>query len=82
MQREVSEVLKRKRSVLYELVGERNPSVNKVEWVDNVTAPTETGKILLLIIGDGIPEDVEKIVQNVQWRSGLHCNLALVEAAA
>ena len=39
------------------------------------------GEFLLLIIGDGIREGVENIVHFVQSHSGLHFNLALVEAA-
>ena len=39
------------------------------------------GEFLLLIIGDGIREGVENIVNFVQSHSGLHFNLALVEAA-
>lgn len=39
------------------------------------------GEFLLLIIGDGIREGVESIVDFVQRHSGLHFNLALVEAA-
>lgn len=81
LQREVSRALKRKGNVLYDLVRERAPAVNEAEFVDNVTRHLQRGEFLLLIVGDGIREDVEDIVGFVQRHSGLHFNLALVEAA-
>ena len=81
LQREVSRALKRKGNVLYDLVREHAPAVNEAEFVDNVTRHLKRGEFLLLIVGDGIREDVEDIVGFVQRHSGLHFNLALVEAA-
>ena len=81
LQREVSRVLGRKGNVLYDLVREREPAVSETEFVDNVTRHLKRGEFLLLIVGDGIREDVEDIVGFVQRHSGLHFNLALVEAA-
>ena len=75
-------MLKRKRNVPYELVQSRAPYVNEAEFVDNETRQLRRGEFQLLNIDDGIREGGEKIVQFVQRRSGLHCNLALVEAAA
>ena len=49
--------------------------------MDNVSRHLRRGEFLLLIIGDGIREGVENIVHFVQSHSGLHFNLALVEAA-
>ena len=81
LQREVSRTLKRKGNVLYELIREHVPSSDEAEFVDNVTRHLKRGEFLLLIVGDGIREDVEDIVGFVQRHSGLHLNLALVEAA-
>ena len=81
LQREVSRRLKRKGNVLYELIREHQPATNEAEFVDNVTRHLKRGEFLLLIVGDGIREDVEDIVGFVQRHSGLHFNLALVEAA-
>ena len=81
LQREVSRTLKRKGNVLYELIREHEPTANEAEFVDNVTRHLKRGEFLLLIVGDGIREDVEDIVGFVQRHSGLHFNLALVEAA-
>ena len=81
LQREVSRSLKRTGNVLHELVCAADPDVNEAAFVDNVTRHLRRGEFLLLIIGDGIREGVESIVDFVQRYSGLHFNLALVEAA-
>lgn len=81
LQREVSKALGRKGNVLFELVRERFPGLDEAEFVDNVTRKLRRGEFLLLIIGDGIREGVENIVNFVQRHSGLHFNLALIEAA-
>ena len=81
LQREVSRTLKRKGNVLYELIREQQPAPNEAQFVDNVTRHLRRGEFLLLIVGDGIREDLEDIVGFVQRHSGLHFNLALVEAA-
>ena len=81
LQREVSRALRKKGNVLHELVCARYPETDESAFVDNVTRHLRRGEFLLLIIGDGIREDVENIVDFVQVHSGLHFNLALVEAA-
>lgn len=81
LQREVSRARKAKGNVLYELVRKHAPDVNEADFIDNVTRHLKRGEFLLLIIGDGIREGVENIVDFVQRHSGLHFNLALVEAA-
>ena len=81
LQREVSRSLKRTGNVLHELVCAADPDVDEAAFVDNVTRHLRRGEFLLLIIGDGIREGVESIVDFVQRHSGLHFNLALVEAA-
>ena len=81
LQREVSRALGRKGNVPYELVRAQAPDVDEAQFVDNVSRHLRRGEFLLLIIGDGIREGVENIVHFVQSHSGLHFNLALVEAA-
>ena len=81
LQREVSKSLKRKGNVLHELVSADCPEVDEAAFVDNVSRHLKRGEFLLLIIGDGIREDVKNIVDFVQGHGGLHFNLALVEAA-
>ena len=65
----------------YDLVRAQHPQVDEAEFVDNVTRHLKRGEFLLLIVGDGIRESAENIVRFVQQHSGLHFNLALVEAA-
>ena len=81
LQREVSRALERKGNVPYELVRSQAPNADERQFVDNVSRHLRRGEFLLLIIGDGIREGVENIVNFVQSHSGLHFNLALVEAA-
>ena len=81
LQREVSRALRRKGNVPYDLVRAETPDIDEAEFVDNVSRHLRRGEFLLLIIGDGIREGVENIVHFVQSHSGLHFNLALVEAA-
>ncbi|MCY3620110.1 MAG: hypothetical protein OXH68_00185 [Gammaproteobacteria bacterium] len=81
LQREVSRSLGRKGNVLYELVRSGAPDLDEADFVDNVSRHLARGEFLLLIIGDGIREGVENIVDFVQRHSGLHFTLALVEAA-
>ncbi len=82
LQRQVSLALGRQGSkVLYELVSKSHSDVVEAEFVDNVTRHLRRGEFLLLIIGDGIREGVEEIVDFIGRHSGLHFNLALVEAA-
>lgn len=81
LQREVSRALGRKGNVLYELVRSKSADLQEAEFVDNVSRHLARGEFLLLIVGDGIREGVENIVEFVQRYSGLHFTLALVEAA-
>lgn len=81
LQRQVSLATGRSGNAVYDLVCERVPCLDEAEFVDNVTRHLRRGEFLLLIIGDGIREDATHIVDFVQRYSGLHFNLALVEAA-
>ena len=81
LQREVSRSLDRTGNVLFELVRKVKPDLVESEFVDNVSRQLTRGEFLLLIVGDGIREGVENIVDFVQKYSGLHFSLALVEAA-
>jgi len=81
LRREVSRATGGKGNVLYELVRRGSREIDEAAFHDNVTRHLKRGEFLLLIIGDGIREGVESIVDFVQRHSGLHFNLALVEAA-
>lgn len=81
LQREVSLNTRSTGNVLFDLVRNENEVLNENDFVDNVSRHLKRGEFLLLIVGDGIQEGVENIVDFVQRHSGLHFNLALVEAA-
>ena len=81
LQRQVALATGKSGNVVYDLVRERAPDLDEAEFVDNVARHLRRGEFLLLIVGDGIREDAERIVDFVQKHSGLHFNLALVEAA-
>ena len=66
LQREVSKALRRKGNAPYKLVHEQAPDIEEAKFVDNVSRHLKRGEFLLLIIGDGIREGVENIVQFVQ----------------
>ena len=81
LQRQVSLALGQSGNTLYDLVRRQSPDLDEAEFVDNVTRHLRRGEFLLLIIGDGIQEGAANIVDFVQRYSGLHFNLAMVEAA-
>ena len=81
LQTRVSLATGRKGNALYDLVREHHPDTDEAEFVDTVTRHLRRGEFLLLIVGDGIQEGAANIVDFVQRHSGLHFNLALVEAA-
>ena len=81
LQRQVSLATGKSGNVLYDLVREHYPDVGEAGFVDNVTRHLRRGEFLLLIVGDGIQEGAANIVDFAQRHSGLHFNLAMVEAA-
>lgn len=54
--------------------------LDELAFVDNVTRHLAKGRILLLVLGDGIREGVESIGAYLQEASGLHFSFGLVEA--
>ena len=81
LQREVSRRRGETGNVLYQLARQQSPELSEPDFVDTVTRHLRRGEFLLLIVGDGIREGTENIVNFVNQHAGLHFNLALVEAA-
>jgi hypothetical protein len=79
LQREVSRRLKRDGNPLLEMVRAVDPHVDEVQFNDALTANLRRGRVLLLIVGDGIREGVEAIAEYLQVHAGLHFSLGLVE---
>jgi hypothetical protein len=64
---------------LYEIVNERVEGVAEKEFVDSVTRNLARGRFLLLVVGDGIRENVENISAYLQEHAQLNFTFALVE---
>ena len=79
LQREVSRRLKRGGNLLLEMVREAGHEVDEIGFNDALTLNLRKGRFLLLIVGDGIREGVEAIVEYLHAHAGLHFTLGLVE---
>jgi len=66
---------------LWELVGRHDlcPFDSEDEFIDAVAANLRTGRFLLLVVGDGIRHEVERMAAYVQAAPQLRFSLALVE---
>jgi len=64
---------------LYEIVSERAEGIDEIGFVDSVTSNLNRGRFLLLILGDGIHENVENISAYLQEHAHLNFTFALVE---
>jgi hypothetical protein len=65
---------------LYEIVG-GDQEVDEAAFVDAVARNLRLGRMLLLIVGDGIREGVETLADYLQGHPGFHFTLGLVELA-
>lgn len=58
---------------------ESGADLDEAQFIDAVERRLRAGRILLLIIGDGIQEGVEASTSNLQLHAGMHAGLALLE---
>src|SRR5262249_20184225 len=65
---------------LYELV-EGPDSETETRFVDAVNANLRKGRILILVVGDGIRSETERLAELVQSHAGAHFTFGLVELA-
>ena len=79
IQREVSKRLSHKGNAIIDLLRSAGHEIEETEFIDSLSFNLRRGRFLLLIVGDGIREGVESIVDYVQMHSGLHFTLGLVE---
>lgn len=75
----VSKATGRPGTSMYEIVSERFPSLDEATFVDDVERCLREGRSLLAIAGDGIRENVEKIVSFMQLRAVPQFSFALIE---
>ena len=66
---------------LFELVREQNDTIDETTFVDDVTRSLASGHFLLLVVGDGIREGVERIAEYLTQSAGLRFTFGLVELA-
>lgn len=64
---------------LYEIVKEHPDVPNEAVFIDNVAKNLRFGRFLLLIVGDGIREDMERLTSFLQQRANLQFTLGLLE---
>jgi len=53
--------------------------LDETSFVDSVSRNLRLGRALLLLVGDGIREGTESLVEHLQVHAGLHFTLAMVE---
>jgi hypothetical protein len=65
---------------LYELVSAHS-EIDEASFHDAVSRNLKRGRFLLLIVGDGIREGVERMAEYLQQHAGFHFTLAFIEIA-
>ena len=66
---------------LFEVIQKKCPDMEleESEFIDNVQKNLQKGRFLLLIIGDGIKENMEELVKYIHRNGNLHFTLGLIE---
>ena len=60
---------------------EQNDTIDEQTFVDDVTRNLRSGRFLLLVVGDGIREGVERIADYLRQSAGIRFTFGLVELA-
>lgn len=68
-------------NALFDLVKEQNDTIDEQTFVDDVTRNLRSGRFLLLVVGDGIREGVERIADYLTQSAGIRFTFGLVELA-
>ena len=71
----------RARNSLVELVRGQNEALDEAAFVDDVARHLAAGRFLLLVVGDGSREGVERIAEHVRRFAGIQFTFGLVELA-
>ena len=64
---------------LIEIMQSYYPDIDEVTFIDNIQNSLKKGSFLLLIIGDGIRENMEDLIEYVQGNGFLNFTLSLIE---
>ena len=68
-------------NTLFDLVQKQNDTIDEPTFVHDVTRNLESGRFLLLVVGDGIREGVERIADYLKQSAGIRFTFGLVELA-
>jgi hypothetical protein len=79
LEKECLKARKDNKSSLYEIINEYYPEVEESTFIDNVQKNLKKGRFLLAIIGDGIRENMEELVDYIHRNGNLNFTLALIE---
>jgi len=66
---------------LYDLVKDNPEALDEAGFIDAVASNLRSGRLLAVILGDGIRSETEALVGLLQSHAGAHFTLALVEVA-
>ena len=79
LERDCLKARKDNKSSLYEIIHEYYPELEESSFIDNVQKNLKKGRFLLSIIGDGIRENMEELVEYIHRNGNLNFTLALIE---
>ena len=68
-------------NALFDLVREQNDTIDEATFVDDVTRSLASGRFLLIVVGDGIREGVERLADYLTQSAGIRFTFGLVELA-
>jgi len=68
-----------KENSLFEIMENKFPDIDEKEFIDRIQKNLQRGRFLLLIIGDGIRENMEDLAAYVQGNGGQSFTLSLIE---
>jgi hypothetical protein len=74
----VRRALKQPTATIWQLIGAAS-DLEERQFTDAVDRRLRTGRVMLLIIGDGIQEGVEALAEHLQLHAGIHAGMAPVD---
>lgn len=66
---------------LYDFVSQHADALDEAAFIDAVTRNLRRGRILVMVVGDGIRSEAETLGNLLQGHAGAHFSLALIELA-
>lgn len=75
----VSKRLNRSGNTIFELVAAQHPGIEEQRFIDNVSKTLRHGRFLLLIVGDGIRDGAQSLVDFIEEYGSLEFAFGLVE---